>query len=153
MLALPALSAPVLVSEEAPEVTYSLISSLFHLRAAGNLSDFPRAKIHTCPVIALPWLRLNLVLKHWWKDKGGWTEVPFGNVGGAAGDPQSLSYLRLLRFARSDSRSVFGGGKLTFVRGWGLAKESDWYRGGHFTQHSFQEVSHQRCQKKAASLS
>lgn len=41
-----------------------------------------------------------------------------------------------------------GGGKLTCMTGWGLAKESDWYRRGHFTQRGFQEVSHQDAKGK-----
>lgn len=48
---------------------------------------------------------MNLVLECWRKDEGGWTEGPFEIVGGTAGDPQSRSHLRLLRFARSDSQS------------------------------------------------
>lgn len=47
---------------------------------------------------------------------------------------------------------VLGGGKLTYVRGWGLAKESNWYRRGHFTQRSFQEVSHQDAKESCISF-
>ena len=107
LLALPALYALVLVSMEALGLTSRLlIPSLFQLRAAWNLSDFPRARIHSCPATVLPWLRLNLVLWYWIKDEGGWTEVPFGIVGATAVDPQRPSNPRLLRFARSDSHSL-----------------------------------------------
>ena len=41
--------------------------------------------------------------------------------------------------------SMFGSRKLNCKKGWGLAKEINWYRRGHFTQHRFQDVIHQTC--------
>ncbi len=128
--------------------SYSLIPSFFQRRAAGNLSDFPRARIHTYPATVLPWLRLNSVLEYWRKDEGGWTEVPFGIVGWIAGDPESHCTYICCVFAKSDSRSLRVRQWEAKARGWGLAKESDGYRGGHFTQRSFQEVSHQDAKGK-----
>lgn len=134
--------------------SHSLIPSLFQLRAAWNLSDFPRARIHICPATSLPWLRLNLILEYWRKDEGGWTGVPIGIVGGTAGDPQRPSYLRLLHFARSDSHSLrVRRREADFCEGMRIGKGERLVQRRPFHATQLPGSQSSGCQRKAASLS
>lgn len=154
VLALPTLFATVLVSAEAPKANFFLLALSFHFSTENSLKlvRLPTRQNPHMPCHCFAWVTLQLSAseKRWgWVSEGdiwdctlncGWPMKPIISAATAVANKDSQN-LGILRW------------EVTGVRGWGLAKKRVWYIAGHFTQQSIQEVSHQRCQRQAATLS